>query len=81
MSDKSISSEGAQPPNEGEGEALVARETILRRRRSRKLSGLEARALGELAFAMYEVCAMALPSERKWDMLRSKLLAWRGRYL
>lgn len=72
MSDEISSGEGAKPPS------IEPRAAA---RRHRKLTGIEARALGELAFLLYEISAAALPSERKWDMLRAKLLAWRGRYL
>lgn len=72
MGDQISSREGGDPPNNS---------SPVRRRRSRKLSGVEARALGELAFALYTVCAAELPSESKWNMLRAKLLAWRALYL
>lgn len=72
MSDESRLREGGVPP-----EQL----NEMRRRRSRKLSGLQARALGDLAFAMYEVAASTLPGDQKWSMLRAKLLAWRGAYI
>lgn len=73
MDDEISSGEGAQPPNEQKPRSAA--------RRSRRLSGPANRALGELAFALYEVAAAELPSDRKWNMLRAKLLAWRGVYL
>lgn len=72
MSDEISSGEGAKPPSI---------ENRTRRRRIRKLSGPEAAALGELAFAMYSVAAAELPSDSKWKMLQAKLLAWRAAYL
>lgn len=72
MSDEISSGEGAQPPNNA---------NPVRRRRSRKLSGVEAVALGELAFLLFLVCDSAVPDAQKWPMLKSKLLAWRGAFL
>lgn len=54
---------------------------LLRQRRVRKLAGPTREALGELAFVLYSVCDLAVPDTRKWDMLKAKLLAWRGRYV
>lgn len=72
MSDEISSGEGGDPPNKVDS---------MRRRRSRKLSGVAHVALGDLAFAMYEVAGSNLPGDAKWHMLRAKLLAWRARYL
>jgi len=73
--DESRLREGGVPP---EQENQVPRRGI---RRSRKLSGLQARALGDLAFVLYEIAAAQLPGDSKWQLLRAKLLAWRGMYL
>lgn len=72
MSDEKISSEGGDPPNNS---------NPVRPRRNRKLTGIDRRAVGELAFALYEVAAMEGPSDTKWAMLRAKLLAWRAIHL
>lgn len=53
----------------------------VRRRRSRKLSGPAAHAMGELAFALYVVAASEMRDVDKWKLLQAKLLAWRGAYL
>jgi len=66
------SSEGGDPPNDGKQ---------MRRRRSRKLSGMDRRALGDIAFALYEVAGASVPESAKWGMLKAKLLAWRAVYL
>jgi len=72
MSDEISSGEGAKSPNELKP---------VRRRRIRKLSGPEAAAMGELAFALYAAAAAELPSDSKWKVLQAKLLAWRAAYL
>lgn len=72
MDDEISSGEGAQPPNELKP---------VRRRRSRKLSGPTAQALGELAFAMYAACDPRLSNEQFRGMLKAKLLAWRAAFL
>lgn len=72
MSDEILSGEGGDPPNKPESRGA---------KRRRKLSGLESLAMGELAFLLYEVAALDMPSDRKWPMLRAKLLAWRGRFI
>jgi hypothetical protein len=72
MSDEISSGEGAQPPNG---------EKSMRHRRNRKLSGVSARALGELAFVLFQVCDLAVPDAQKWPLLKAKLLAWRGAFL
>lgn len=69
--DEKDSSEGGYPPN---GEQM-------RRRRSRKLSGMDRRAVGDLAFAVYEVASASVPDAAKWGLLKAKLLAWRALYL
>lgn len=73
MSDEIFSGEGAQPPNERKSNRAF--------RRVRKLSGPQAAALGELAYKLYEVARLEVPSETKWKMLQAKLLAWRAAYL
>lgn len=70
--DNKDSSEGGDPPNN---------ETPMRRRRHRRLSALEARALGDLAFFLYQIADSQVPDVAKWPMLKAKLLAWRGMYL
>lgn len=72
MSDEISSREGGDPPNKLES---------MRRRRSRKLSGPAALAVGDLAFLLYEITRMDVPNDTKWGMLAAKLLAWRARYL
>lgn len=69
--DQKASSEGGDPPN---GEPM-------RRRRSRKLSGMDRRSVGDLAFALYEVSSASVPDAQKWGLLKAKLLAWRALYL
>lgn len=71
MDDEIFSGEGGDPPNA----------KPMRRRRTRKLSGPAAAALGELAFKMYEVARSDLPDAQKWRLLSAKLLAWRAAFL
>jgi len=56
----------------------VPPEEIVRRRRNRKLSGVVAQAVGELAFAMF--VALEAPGDLR-EVLKSELLKWRARYL
>lgn len=72
MSEQKDSSEGGGPPEQLKPSF---------RRKRRKLSGSDRLAVGDLAFALYEVAACDLPHDQKWHMLRAKLLAWRAIYL
>ena len=64
--------------NSGSREGGTPEQNKMRRRRSRKLSGVAAQAIGELAFSMY----VAASSEGDFrEHLRSALLAWRARYI
>lgn len=67
MDDESEVGEGAQPPSE---------QNQMRRRRSRRVSAVVADALGELAFVLYQWA-----DARDDQMLKAKLLAWRGAFL
>lgn len=60
----------------------VARETKVRRRRSRKLSGPTAEAVGDLAFVLFSsLCEAGVPHDVRVELLKSALLRWRARYL
>lgn len=72
MDDEISSREGGDPPNKREP---------VRRSRIRKLSGPTKVALGDLAFVLYQVTRLDVPSDTKWNMLAAKLLAWRAQYL
>lgn len=76
MDDEKISGVGGAAPDTGELK-LPRRGN----RRSRKLSGVEAAALGDLAFVLYEFASLQVSGDTARHMLRAKLLAWRARYI